>query len=1014
MMPLLLAGFLSAGCSVLFAQDAAGQSPALPVDLLCEGRANPLGIDEQPSALSWHMEDDRRGARQTAWRVVGASEVEALETGKGLLWDSGKVVSDQSQWVPWGGPKLESGQRVFWKVMIWDADQHPTAWSEPAIFEMGLLKPSDWQARWIQGPESALQVEGEAMEFVFRHLFLDGPRNSIKFKDDLGGGRIPEAQALVRERVHPATIFRREFVLDSAPRAARLYLCGLGKYQVSINGRKVDTGRGGPSLTHYTLGSYYQTLDVSEFLNPGANAIAVTVVLGRYNEIHKPYGDHPCLIAQLQMRMPDGKEAVVGTGPEWKMSADGPLVGSQHNMVEMFDARRDGGFSKPGFDDAKWAQAPVMPEAPTAQLRGEVVPSSRCLETIKPESTRSLAPGVNLLDFGRMISGHVRLCVKGAKPGVPVVIRYYETLWPWDNYPPAKLPAPERNEWVSFTTFPHYDAYDGPVQKGLPIMRRRGSGAHVNGHASIAQTDAYITGGRGEESWEAPFSCNAFRYAEIIVPPGVEAKVEAVGVVTHTDAPVLGSFQSSSPLYERIWRAGLASGLYNLQDGTAHDNFYERMSYLTVPGNHGNMMNFDMQAVLRRQLMGVRWWVAAGMNDGKPIGTMVDSLRFVDFHKGPFKAVSMSEARFFVEMPYYHYLYYGDPRVPLAMRSASEDFLRFWSEDPAVLKDGGFFRADPWGDHIDNGTQRGITSKNRRHLMPPELYHAATLGQLFGQYLALAKTLGFEGEPEARWAAGKEAEVREAINLRYFDAKKGAYGNDEMVTVQAANALPLAWGIAPDGAEASMVNAIADDIGKWNGHQSTGWRVTRELFDVFSRHGHIDLAARLMSRTEFPSFGKMVESGSGTLHEYWGLPNSPFPARGSFMQNEGNTAACAWFPQALAGIRPSLDGPGVKRFTVEPHLPSDLDHAEFRYRSPHGEIVSGWRKEGAATRFTVEVPPNTQCDFFLPATPKASITESGKPLDQAPLVAIKNRTDDRIHLELPAGRYEFLVEPGAP
>jgi alpha-L-rhamnosidase len=210
-----------------------------------------------------------------------------------------------------------------------------------------------------------------------------------------------------------------------------------------------------------------------------------------------------------------------------------------------------------------------------------------------------------------------------------------------------------------------------------------------------------------------------------------------------------------------------------------------------------------------------------------------------------------------------------------------------------------------------------------------------------------------------------------------------------------------------------MVNAIADDIGKWNGHQSTGWRATRELFDMLSRHGQIDLAAKLMFRTEFPSFGKMLESGSGTLHEYWGLPNSPFPARGSFMQNEGNTAACAWFPQALAGIRPSLDGPGFKRFTVEPRLPADLDHAEFRYRSPYGEIVSGWRKEATATRFTVRVPPDSTCDFHLPAAAGTKITESGKPLEQASDVAIKNRTGDRIQIELPAGRYEFLVEQGA-
>src|SRR4051812_37851714 len=115
-------------------------------NLLCEYHSNPLGIDIPLPRLSWQMETNRKGARQTAYRILAASAPDRLSEGQADLWDSSKIESDQSVHVMYAGQKLTSRQRVYWRVTIWDeggkADTSDSAW-----FELGLLRRSDWKAR---------------------------------------------------------------------------------------------------------------------------------------------------------------------------------------------------------------------------------------------------------------------------------------------------------------------------------------------------------------------------------------------------------------------------------------------------------------------------------------------------------------------------------------------------------------------------------------------------------------------------------------------------------------------------------------------------------------------------------------------------------------------------------------------------------------------------------------------------------------------------------------------------
>src|SRR5437762_9206433 len=110
-----------------------------PTDLRCEYFVNPLAIDVRQPRLSWIVNDNRHGAKQSAYQIVVDSEAKQL-------WDSGKVDSDQSVHVPYAGSALNSRMRCTWKVRTWDLDGKASDWSAPAIWEMAFLDRSDWKA----------------------------------------------------------------------------------------------------------------------------------------------------------------------------------------------------------------------------------------------------------------------------------------------------------------------------------------------------------------------------------------------------------------------------------------------------------------------------------------------------------------------------------------------------------------------------------------------------------------------------------------------------------------------------------------------------------------------------------------------------------------------------------------------------------------------------------------------------------------------------------------------------
>ncbi|MFP4379340.1 MAG: family 78 glycoside hydrolase catalytic domain [Candidatus Sumerlaeia bacterium] len=146
---------------------------SLPDQLRCEYQSHPLGIDHPAPRFSWIMRDERRGARQTAFRLLVANSEEALKKDRGNMWDTGKLQSDRSTHVTYAGKALQSSQPYWWKVRVWDQDGAPSAWSRPQCFETAFLDRDEWKASWIGMVWPEEKSTDPAGEWIFPYNRID-------------------------------------------------------------------------------------------------------------------------------------------------------------------------------------------------------------------------------------------------------------------------------------------------------------------------------------------------------------------------------------------------------------------------------------------------------------------------------------------------------------------------------------------------------------------------------------------------------------------------------------------------------------------------------------------------------------------------------------------------------------------------------------------------------------------------------------------------------------------------
>ena len=494
-----------------------------PLHLRCEYLQDPIGIDTTRPRLSWILRHSERGQKPSAYQIIVSSAARRAAGGVGDCWDSGRITTDRHVHIVYGGKKLESRKRYYWRVRWWDKNGRPSAYSKTSLFEMGLLDKLDWQARWISLKKP--------VRFRSRGTVLQG-----KFRGDY---------------VQTWAIYlKKEFRAGRGLERARVYVCGLGFYEMSLNGQKVGDHVLDPAQTDYAKTALYSTFDITKLMKP-KNEVLISLGNGRHIA-NFGYGS-PRLIAQIELELENGKRQVVGTDESWE-SGYGPLRENGLYFGERYDGRLE---PKMGKGRTVCVKGPP--------LRAQMMPPIKVVRRLKPKKIWCPGAERRLFDFGQNFSGWVGISIRG-RAGTMITLRHGELI----------------HEDGTLNTSPNQNA---------------------------EATDVYILKGKGIERYEPRFTQHGFRYAEVSGHPKLPKILDVEGCFVHSDVRPGGSFRCAHPLVNRIHRNICWGQLSNLMsiptDCPQRDERHGWLGDAHLSAEEA-ILNFDMAAFYTKYLQDIK------------------------------------------------------------------------------------------------------------------------------------------------------------------------------------------------------------------------------------------------------------------------------------------------------------------------------------------------------------------------------------------------------------------------
>lgn len=954
-----------------------------PKQLRCEYLSDPLGIDTVKPRLSWILESQDGGEKQTAYQILVASSVELLNEDTGDLWDSGKVISDESSQVIFAGKPLSSRQRCFWKLRAWGGDGAVSSWSSMALWQMGLTKPEDWHASWIAVEN---QVRNTNDLLVIRHATYGAIAKSgaADVTDVLSGhvranhlivianyktfGEKPDDNVVKRLRVEyeyagkaytkeidenqilelpkqswSLPYLRKSFQLKGPVQRAVLYAAALGLYEAHVNGKRVGDHVLAPDWTDYRKRVRYQAYDVTALLNSGGNAMTVLLAPGWFSGhiglgASRFFGKTPAFLAQLEVTYADGSTEQMVTDDSWKWHGS-PVLDSDFMMGEDYDSRLEmKGWDQSGLDESQWNPV-IMRDESARKLEAQVSEPVRQLCELEAKSMSEPKPGCWVYDLGQNMAGVVRIKVS-APAGTKVTLRHAEMLNP-----------------------------DGTLYT-----------KNLRGAPSV---DHYICKGAGIEIWQPRFTVHGFRYVEISGLPSRPDKSDVMGIVIGSDTSRTGEFSCSDPRLNQLQS--------NIQ-------WSQRGNYLSIPtdcpqrderlGWMGDAEVFIRTATYNADVSAffTKWLV--DVDDGQsPSGAFSDVSPDT---LGSGGAPAWGDAG--VICPWIIYQVYGDKRIlaqHLPAMTKWVDYLCEHSTNFICDKD----RGKDYGDWLSIGADT-----------PKDLIGTAFFACSTHLLAKSCRALGHVAEAEKYERMFED--IKAAFSKRYVADDGHIKGN-----TQCAYALALQFDLMPEALRPKAAQYLDEDIQSRGCHLSTGLIGSSHLLLALTRAGKADTACRLLFQDTFPSWLFQVKHGATTIWERWDswTPEKGFqnPRMNSF--NHYSLGSCGEFLfSGIGGIQPA--SPGFKTILIEPVICNELTWARTSYDSIHGRISTAWQRQGDRLELEVVVPVNTTAIVVLPASDIADVTESGMAVKNAKRVMFLRMSERNAVFEVGSGNYQFKTK----
>jgi len=1065
------------GTVLAVASVASASSPILkPVNLRTEYHTNPLGIDAAHPRFSWLLLSEApavRGQAQSAYQIIVASAKDKLNEKSADLWNTGKLLSDQTNQIVYNGQNLHSGQMCCWSVRTWNGAGDASGWSEPAFFSMGLLHPEDWTAKWIGYDAEESKDTG--------HIHGDPTVN------------LDECHWIWTDETPPNpkvddAFFRKsiEVPADRPLRAVNLMMTADNRFELYINGQKTLSGND-------LKNAYAETL--TNQIHAGKNVIAVKV----NNTPDSPAG----LVLRLRVDFREGDPIIVETDSSWKVSRK---PGDHWENVDLDDA----GWKTPKIV-AKVGEEPFG----TPQRRELVLPPPPYLRktfTTEKSITRATLYATAL--------GLYEMRINGKRVGdlelAPGWTDYHKRVH-YNTYDVTNLVQKGRNAIGAILGDGWYEGYLGYTFKrhnygGDPRLRAQLEIEFDDGTRETVITD---------ESWKASYG--PLREADLLMGCTYDATREKsvagydtpdfddsagkpvvtdshdIPVQAHPGDPVkrieeLAAQKMTEPRpgvfvfdlgqnmvgWCRLRLAGSKdhpivirySEMLN-PDGTPYTVPLRaaRATDTYIPASDATVSwepTFTFHGFRYVEITVLSSKASAGDVTGivvgsafQQTGTFECSNKLVNqlFHN-----IIWGQKGNYLEVPTdcpqrdERLGWTGDAQFFVPTASYNFDVAAFFSKwlvdlvEDSQMKNGGYTHVAPalsyddgggtaWQDAAPICTHRICLTYNDTKVIRD---HYASLTR-YMQYLHdTSKDFTRNDKPFGDWlnlncptksevigtayyahiaqlmsemagAIGKQEDAHEYAELakKIWETFRKNFVNEDgsiKESSQTGYALAFTMGLIPPELRSKSAQKFVKEIEKKDWHLATGFIGARRLLPALTAAGRSDVAYRLLLTDTYPSWLYPVTLGATTMWERW---DGWRPDKG-FQDPAMNSFNHYAFGSVGQWMYESCAGiapetPGYRRIRLQPVSGDGLEFAQATFQSINGQIVSSWRKKDGRVEYGFTVPPNTIATAELSCDDVARVREGDEPLAEAKGVKLLAQREGRISLELMSGHYRFSV-----
>ena len=779
-----------------------------------------------------------------------------------------------------------------------------------------------------------------------------------------------------------APIMRKNVNLGKEVKRARLYATARGAYWFYINGQRVGDGYLNPGWTDFRHRIMYNTYDVTQMLRQGNNALGIELGHGWFCDDFgwagamwgDQYGYKPSALAMIKVEYTDGTNETFVTDNTWKVYNGGPLYVNNLYHGVIYDARREvDGWKMPGFDDTAWEKVAILPPPPAStEIQGYVGLEIKNNITLTAKKMTRIGNRF-IYDMGQNFAGVPRLKNMKGRKGQTITIHFAEMLYP--ETVPENPRAPLTRE--------HYERNKGQM--------------YMDNYRSAISTDYYTFRGAPEgETFEPPFTQHGYRYVSI---DGLDEPLpleDVEGIVLESVGEQISRYETSNADINQLFN--------NIVWG-------QRGNFLAVPtdcpqrderlGWTGDA-NVFCRTSTYNMMTGPffnRWFYTLRdqKSDNGDVGGYYPSLGGTKEgapRSGFERGCGWSDVT--ITVPWEMYQQYGDLGFVERHYGAMKDYMKFLESQ---AKDYIYPDAFYWGDWL-----------------APVPTNISMLSTAYFGYDArlmreMAAALGYK--EDAAYYDKLYKNVSRAYCNYFFDSEgysiEGNHEGTPRMDTQTSYLLPLAFLELPEDLQQKAVKHLLEAIERSNYHLQTGFLGTPLLCNVLSNFGHNDIAYRLYTQTEYPSWLFPVKQGATTMWERWNSYTIK-EGFGEVSMNSFNHYAYGaieeWIMSHNLGIQRDENRPGYKHILMQPKIDDTFSFVKGGFRSVYGDITSAWEIKPSGTEIEFTIPANTTATFTLPVSSMDNLKlKKGKKG-----VSSKSFDDGKAVYELKSGTYKFILK----